>query len=205
MTIKRILSCAAALGFAILASQSKAQNLSATFVEINPGISVQATFNDGATVESHLAGVMKFDSFVAFCVDPYQSIGFGETLIYQIQNPLSLETNNTISRLVGGYLASSQSTQDAAAVQWAIWETMAESILPPSLSNGSVRITDSGAMDTITLANQYLTNVNTFAPASLTYLKNDSRQDVVTWCAIPEPTTLGLAAFSGLLFLRRRR
>ena len=44
-----------------------------------------------------------------------------------------------------------------------------------------------------------------YSPVALTYLCNPTRQDVVTWNVVPEPTTAGLAALSGLLLLRRRR
>jgi hypothetical protein len=205
MKTRTILSLAAVMGFAAFSTPSKAQNLSATFIEINPALTFEATLDNGNTVWYSMAGVMKFDTFDAFCIDAFQPIGSGETVVYQIQNPLTLEMTHTISRLVGGYLASSQSAQDAAAVQWAIWETLVEDISAPSLSDGRVRITDSAATDTIALANQYLTNFNDFAPASLTYLQNDTLQDMVTWSAIPEPNTVVIAAFSGLLLFRRRR
>jgi hypothetical protein len=126
-------------------------------------------------------------------------------LTYQVQNPLSLANYDTIARLVGGYLASTGSDQDAAAVQWAIWEVTTESLLSASLFDGSIRIIEPVSEGTATLANQYLANVKNYTPVALTYLRNDGRQDVVTWNVIPEPASAGLAALSGLLLLRRRR
>jgi hypothetical protein len=143
--------------------------------------------------------------FSAFCVEPLQDISYGETLTYQVQNPLSLANYDTIARLVGGYLASTGSDQDAAAVQWAIWEVTTESLLSASLFDGSIRIIEPVSEGTATLANQYLANVKNYTPVALTYLRNDGRQDVVTWNVIPEPASAGLAALSGLLLLRRRR
>ena len=118
---------------------------------------------------------------------------------------LSLSATDTISRLIGGYLLSSQSAQEAAAVQWAIWEVTTESQLAYSLSDGNVRITSAQNLDTITLANQYLAQAPSFTPASVTFLSNATRQDVVTWQVIPEPASAGLMALSGLLLFRRRR
>ena len=68
----------------------------------------------------------------------------------------------------------------------------------PSLLDGNVRITIPVNQSTADLANQYLANVNSFAPVALTYLTNTGRQDVVTWNVVPEPGSLGLVAFSDL-------
>ena len=90
-------------------------------------------------------------------------------------------------------------------MQWAIWEINADTTTTTrSLLDGDVRIS-SASQDTALLANQYLTNWNSYTPVALTYLKNEGRQDVVTWEVVPEPATAGLAALPGLLLLRRRR
>jgi hypothetical protein len=167
-------------------------------------MSVNGTINDGGFIQDYPSGVMRFTEFDAFCVDPTEDISFGESLVYQVQD-ISLLTNfSTVARLVGGYLSSGQTAQDAAAVQWAIWETTTEFPLnTPSLLDGNVRIT-AASQPTADLANQYLANVGNFAPADLVYLTNNGRQDVVTW-NIPEPGSLVLTAFSAVLLLRRRR
>ncbi len=144
-------------------------------------------------------------TFSAFCVEPLQDISYGETLVYEIQSPISLANSDIIARLIGAYLSAPASDQTAAAVQWAIWEVTTETTPVASLFDGSVRIIEPAGASTATLANEYLANVMNFSPVALTYLSNPTRQDVVTWNVVPEPATAGLAALSGLLLLRRRR
>lgn len=60
-------------------------------------------------------------------------------------------------------------------------------------------------LETIGLANEFLNNAPKFEPVTLTYLRNDQYQDMVSWNVIPEPSSLGLAVLSGLLLFRRRR
>lgn len=191
---------------ALAASKVNAQTLTATLATIDPSVGVTGTLNDGAFIQAYPSGVMDFTTFEAFCVEPLQEVGYGQTLIYQVQSSSSLTNSDTISRLVGGFLASSKNAQQAAAVQWAIWEVTNETTKAPSLTDGNVRIT--GGVDDqsiATLANQYLANINIYTPASITFLTNDTYQDVVTWNVVPEPASAGLVALSGLLVLRRRR
>jgi hypothetical protein len=143
--------------------------------------------------------------FSAFCVEPLQDIQFGDTLVYDIQDPLSLTNSEIIARLVGAYLSSDLSDQTAAAVQWAIWEVTTEVNPVKTLFDGTVSITTPAGNATATLADQYLANVATYSPVTLTYLTHPTGQDVVTWSVVPEPATAGLAVISGLLLLRRRR
>ncbi len=205
MKTTKLLICAVAIAAALAAAKSNGQNISATLIGIDPGIPVTGTVDNGSFIQAYPSGVSKFTDFDAFCIEPTQALSYGETLIYQIQNPLSLSATDTVSRLVGGYLLSSQSAQEAAAVQWAIWEVTTESLSAYSLADGNVRITSALNLDTITRANQYLAQAPTFTPANVTFLTNASRQDVVTWQAIPEPASAGLMALSALLLFRRRR
>lgn len=205
MKITKLLIHSVAVATACAAMTARAQNLTATLTGILPGLSVNGTLDNGSYIQDHPSGVLDFTDFDAFCVEPSQGLRFGETLIYQIQSPLSLANSDTIARLVGAYLASSRTDQEAAAVHWAIWETTTETLLAPSLLDGNVRITTPVNQDTALLANQYLANINNYTPATLTYLTNATRQDLVTWNVVPEPASAGLAALSGLLLLRRRR
>lgn len=205
MKTTKLLIRAVAVAAAFAAVNAKGQNLTATLSGILPGLSVNGTMDNGSFIQNYPSGVLDFTDFDAFCVEPTQDLSFGETLVYQIQSPLSLANSDTIARLVGGYLASSRSDQEAAAVQWAIWETTTESLLAPSLLDGNVRITTPVSQDTALLANQYLANINNYTPATLTYLTNGTRQDLVTWNTVPEPASAGLVALSGLILLRRRR
>ena len=205
MKTTKVLICAVALAAAFAAAKAKGQNLPATLIGVDPGIAVTGTVDNGSFIQAYPSGVLKFTEFDAFCFEPTQGISYGESLVYLIQNPLSLNTTNTISQLIGGYLASSQSAQEAAAVQWAIWEVTTETLPTYSLLDGNVRITSPANLDTITLADQYLAQASSFTPAAVTFLTNPTRQDVVTWQSVPEPTSAGLMMLSGLLLLRRRR
>lgn len=204
MKTTKLLICAISVATAFSAAKASAQNLSATFVEINPVQNVNGTINDGGFNYDFPSGVLQFTEFQAFCVEPQQGLTFGETLVYQISDVGTLNNSDVVARLIGGFLSSTQTALHAAAVQWAIWETTSEVISPPSLSNGNVRI-NPVSQPVADLANQYLANVNTFTPASLTYLTNDTRQNVVTWNVVPEPASVSLGAVSALLLFRRRR
>ncbi|MGL4401891.1 MAG: hypothetical protein ACRCXD_18675 [Luteolibacter sp.] len=203
----------AVAAFVVAATLSaRGQSFSATLDGIAPGLTHNGT-RDGSFLFDYPAGVMNFTgdySFSAFCVQPLEDIDFNETLVYEIQNPVSLANSDMIARLVGIYL-SSPSNETAAAVQWAIWEVTTETTSNQTLFGGSVNITGdtAEATATATLADQYLTNIlnnpANYSPVALTYLTHPSRQDVVTWNAVPEPTSAGLAVISGLLLLRRRR
>ena len=200
----KLLICAVAVVAAVAATKAQSQNLTATLNGITQGLAVNGTFANGTFFQIP-SGVTNFSEFDAFCVQPLEHAQFGETLVYQIQNPALLDGSVMISHLIGGYLASPRTNADAAAVQWAIWEINADTnTTSRSLLDGDVRIS-SASQDTALLANQYLTNWSSYTPVALTYLKNEGRQDVVTWEVVPEPATAGLAALSGLLLLRRRR
>lgn len=210
MKTTKLLICAVALSTAFTASMAHGQNLTATLNGISPGLTAKGTYNNGAFTWDYPAGVMNFSSpgipdFGAFCVEPLQDLSYGQTLVYQVQNTATLANAGTIARLVGGYLASSQTDIDAAAVQWAIWEITTESLASQSLLTGDVRIIGAANASLINLANQYLANVNTYTPATLSYLTNNTYQNVVTWNSVPEPTSALLGGLSCLLLLRRRR
>lgn len=182
----------------------------------NPGIDPFLTYQGarGGGVLDYPAGVMNFTDvgtgidFFAFCVEPLEDISYGELLVYDIQNTSTLANSEIIARLVGAYLSSAPTAENAAAVQWAIWEVTNETDPGDSLTAGSVRIISPGGSVVAALAEQYIADVMTYPIASLTYLTNPGnpgRQDVVTWNVVPEPSSAGLALVSGLLLLRRRR
>lgn len=205
MKTTKLLICAVGVAAAVAAAKAKGQTLTAHLEGMSPVASVNGTIDNGSFIQEYPSGVLNFTDFDAFCVEPTEPLSFGDTLVYQIQNPGSLANYDTISRLIGGYLASAQTGKDAAAVQWAIWEVTTETLSSPSLLSGNVRIVTGINDDVAILANQYLANLSSYTPAAITFLSNDVQQDVVTWQAIPEPTSLGLVALSGLIAFRRRR
>ena len=205
MKTTKVLICAISIASAVAAAKASAQDLSATLIEIRPVLTERGTIDNGSFVQGYASGVMHFTEFDAFCVEPTENLGYGDSLVYQIQDVSQLANSGQIAQLVGGYLRSGQTAQDAAAVHWAIWEITTETLRPPSLLDGNVRLITPDSQATADLANHYLLNINSYAPADLTYLTNAGGQDVVTWNLVPEPGSLGLAAFSALLLLRRRR
>lgn len=204
MKTTKLLICTIAVASALASVNVRGQNLSATLIGIAPALPVTGTFDGGSFIQQYPSGEMRFTGFNAFCVEPAAGISYGETLIYQVQDPLSLANYDKIARLVGGYLSSSRSDENAAAVQWAIWETTYETVNSPSLLDGNVKIL-APSLDTAALANQYLTNINSYSPVALTYLTNSTRQDVVSWNVVPEPGSAVLATISAFVLLRRRR
>jgi hypothetical protein len=210
MKTTKLLICAISLVAALAAAKTNAQNISATLLGVS-GLPVEGTFDDGNLIQEYPSGVMNFrdvtnsTDFKAFCVEPLSSISYGENLVYQVQDVSLLPNSGIIARLIGRYLASDQTDTQAAALQWAIWKITGDTTSSASLSDGRVRITALGNLQTADLASQYLTNFNNYEPVNLTYLTNSGRQDVVTWNVVPEPGSLMLAAFSGLLLLRRKR
>jgi hypothetical protein len=192
-----------ALGAALAPSTAWSQTLETTFDLLSPGQNVTGTWDNGVTVNNYPAGELQFSKFDAFCAEPGILIGTGP-LIYTIQSPSSLANYDTISRLVGGYLASSQTNQEAAGFQWAIWEVIAEISLPWNLFDGNVNISPVSA-STANLANSYLSNVSSFSPAEIVYLTSSTSQDIVAWNVIPEPSSFALVVLSGAFLMRRRR
>lgn len=204
MKTTKFLICAISIAGLIAAVRANSQTLSATLVDYSPFAIADGTLDNGSSSFNYPAGAMRFTEFDAFCVEPLQGISYGETLIYQVVDSSLLPNVDVIGRLVGGYLASPKSNEDAAAVQWAIWEITNETLLGPSLSDGNVRI-DPASQSIRDLANFYLSNNQNYEPVAITYLTNGNRQDVISWNVIPEPGSAILAGLSSLLLLRRRR
>lgn len=211
MKHKALILCVGAATYTMSAFTASSQTLQAKLLTISPALSVKGTFNGGATTATYTSGVNNFanltdplNAFEAFCVDANQFISVGQSLTYKVTDLSHLTNADKVARLVGGYLSSSKTAADAAAVQWAIWEVTTSPGTPLSLSNGTVAVS-SASLSTQTLGNQYLANINTFSKANITYLTNSKYQDMVAMTPIPEPTSLGLLALSCLSLLRRRR
>jgi hypothetical protein len=180
---------------------SSAQTLTATFTGVNPGVTSSGTLNGGSFTNTS-AGVMDFSDFNAFCIEPDQFINNGETVVYQVQSSATLASADAVGRILGGFLLSDQSANQAAAAQWAIWEVLVDPS-PNALTTGDVRM----ASGTIrTLATSYLTNLGSYPYVDFQVLTNPTRQDmVVIPNAIPEPSAAAFVALSALGLLRRRR
>lgn len=209
MQLPKLLICTISVVATALTTQVQAQNLSTTLINFQPTLQVMGTLTADPVGEDLTSGVMKFESdsgnFDAFCVQPAVPMSFGDTPTYQIQDISLLPAAGQIAQLIGGYISSAQTNEDAAAVQWAIWEITNEVTLPPSLLDGNVQVISPTAI--ATKANDFLTNINTFAPVELVYLTDGTAQNVVTWSVniVPEPSSACLVVLSALCVFRRRR
>ena len=217
MKTTKLLICAISIAAATAASQVQAQNLSTELLGFSPTRQVMGTIDGSAAPgQEYTSGVMNYQDFTnatffdAFCVQPSASMSINDTPTYLIQDISLLPNSYEISLLVDLYISSSKTDEDAAAVQWAIWEIINESTLPTySLLDGNVQVYSpagqAAAADVYLTSMQALADASAVPTVSLVYLTSDSYQNVVSWNAVPEPGTAGLVALSALCFFRRRR
>ncbi len=218
MKTSKLLICAAGVSVALASPRVHSQTLDFAVNDVLPGLIINASSNaltPDPFFQDMPAGVYVLSGGLeAFCVEPSQGLGIDPdlTLTYTIVDFTSSPLYGLISRLVGGYYASAMDDLEAAAVQMAIWEVLAETSMSWSLLDGNVMITQSGdEVDPDVLANgiavanrasYYLDNVDFFAPASFVYLANPEYQDLIL---IPEPASAALLGLSAVALLRRRR
>lgn len=204
----KLLLCAVGLASFLVLEKAQSQTLVTTFVEVNPGVPVYGSF-DGSYFYDYPTGEMIFNdvSFTSFCVEPTQGINFGGTMIYDIQDSSNLVNFTLVEKLIGGYLASTQTAQEASAFQWAIWEVVAESSGTQNLFDGNLLIDPQDAEDLAiaNLANSYLANIDSFTPVEFTYLYSEIHQDLAVIGVIPEPSSAALLGLGAVALLRRRR
>lgn len=183
-------------------SVAGAQTLNTKFIDISPALDVTGTV-DGGNQRDLFVGVMNFDSFQGFCVEPLAGMTYGQNYTYELATaPAVLPRADFVNRLITAYNESPQSARDAAAIQWAIWEVIIEDDANFSLSNGQGKVSISSALEVATLANSYLANLASYQPASTSYLISANGQDVIT---IPEPSAFLMALLSSAVLFRRRR
>lgn len=185
----------------VSAGHLKAQSVPSTFQGVSPGLSTKGTL-DGSTTKVYKAGLMRFDTFDGFCVDPHQLIYQNQTVNYTKDLTFSTPAvSDAIAHLVGGYYASGQTAQDAASIQWAIWEVIVDGVGSTDLTSGNSRVLDTA---TANLAESYLQNIGNLPKADVVYMKNVKFQDMVT--VVPEPSSSLLLSLGACgLLLRRKR
>ena len=152
-------------------------------------------------------------SFVTFCVDLYDHIGFQAYTGYTPVAPSGhLFTNPNayadLGRLFTAYgSVSTTSPTNSAAFQVAVWEIAYETASSYSLGSGNAQFTgDAGALSQ---ASTWLGSLGSANSVSVNVLEGHqiSHQDMVFSTPVPEPDTyaLMLAGLAGMGFLARRR
>jgi hypothetical protein len=157
-----------------------------------------------------------------YCVDLYESLGFGTTYTnYNLVDGSLHAFKNTradtdIGKLFSaGHVVNSATTQ--AAFQIAVWELAFETNTTYDVTSGSARFFGGTAADTggaLSLASDWLGQLNSITNTSdvqvlesITQRNIQGHQDQVFVNRVPEPSsvTLAVAALLGLGFVTRRR
>ena len=156
-------------------------------------------------------------SFVAYCIDLFQTFSFNSTFNVTPVSALSLfgaTTTMALDRLYTQRFAAADTNIESAAFQLAVWEIIQESSGSYSLTGGAFRASATPSSNTndlaaITMGNTWLGGLGSGASGgyTLTALTSGTRQDQMMATPIPEPETyMMLLAGLGLMgFVARRR
>jgi hypothetical protein len=180
---------------------TSATTISATLNSINPTSTTQGTYT-GDSYTAINSGALTFTSptvgsFIAFCVEPEETINLGESVTYT----LTTLTRTDLAQIMAVYYASPQDALNAQGAQWAMWELLQDHSV--NLSKGDVKLPNGAVKDK---ANEYLDMYEDFAPASnAVWLSSSNRQDMIACIPEPQPAAMLLGAFGIITLLRRRK
>ena len=162
--------------------------------------------------QSTLAAAAAPTSFIAWCVDLFQTFNFNTPYTdYSLVSPTSLfgaQKSDALSRLFTAAQGFAVDNQTSAALQAGIWEILYESGTGYGFKSGTYTgsAEDASGQAAFDQVDFYLTHLGMYgADASIEILHSDNEQDFLV-ATIPEPETwmlfgLGLGALG---VLRRR-
>ena len=217
---RNVIVSAAIAGFVLVAAPAHAENVtfsgfadgskSVNYKLSAPNISVQGSANAGGFDTSVNGGA----SFVSYCIDLYQTIGFNtpyngySEVLGSAYNFANTNANSDLAKLFSaGHLVNDSKT--SAAFQIAVWEIAYESSGLYDLSSGAAKFSggSAGTSGALTLASGWLASLASVADVDIHVLKSGQHQDMVYAAPVPEPSTyaLMLAGLAGVGFVARRR
>jgi len=197
---------------------------------VAPGHDYYFSLNSGASYSWTRAGVYNLDisatdpgdmvtdgDYESFCIDVWDYAGTG----YDYKDVVLEDAPDYFSGGMGSgkagkiaylldsywndsYLTGVNANKNAAALQLAIWEIVAEGEATYGLEIGSFRATDYGTNDARTLADTWLSSLGTGNVGNYIALTSSTKQDYVVRVPVPGAVLLGMLGL-GYAGVRLRR
>ena len=149
-------------------------------------------------------------SFISWCVDILQYTYFGSAVNdYTVINAATMfdaARANALGQLATQYLGSVTNTTTSAAFQLAVWEIVYETGSNPfTLASGNFKASNN--TNAINQANTWLGSLSGTSTYSTNVLQSGTRQDLLTFTTVPEPSMLALfgIGLAGLGFAKRKQ